>query len=189
MLYNALIRQQLHAPQLPLVQVSDETLKSWVQDDPTNTEMLLTEEIASASSPSHSLLASRALIRARLKYLALAINDAKEASLHSHHSTYIFAHVHLKSLQVQSSPIGHVAMAVALLGQGDREGALCAFDLAFHDCEPHDNRILLLLKFIIVFESGNQEEAILRVEYLATRAHKDNDDDATYLYTQVLFRV
>ncbi|KAI6144223.1 hypothetical protein BKA82DRAFT_4175783, partial [Pisolithus tinctorius] len=139
-----------------------------VQDDPTNTEMLLTEEIASASSPSHSLLASRALIRARLKYLALAINDAKE------------------SLQVQSSPIGHVAMAVALLGQGDREGALCAFDLAFHDCEPHDNRILLLLKFIIVFESGNQEEAILRVEYLATRAHKDNDDDATYLYTQVL---
>lgn len=34
-----------------------------------------------------------------------------------------------------------------------------------------------------MFQSGNQEEAITRAEYLATRA---NDDDATYLYTQVL---
>ncbi|KAI6144211.1 hypothetical protein BKA82DRAFT_2383267 [Pisolithus tinctorius] len=130
--------------------------------------MLLSAEIAGFSNPSHYLLANRALIRVRLKHLALAVKDVEE------------------SLRVQSSSIGHVAMAVALLGQGDREGALCAFDLAFHDCELHDNRFLLLLKFILVFESGNQEEAIMRVEYLATRAHKDNDDDATYLYTQVL---
>ncbi|KIO01932.1 hypothetical protein M404DRAFT_717979 [Pisolithus tinctorius Marx 270] len=90
--------------------------------------MLLSAEIAGFSNPSHYLLANRALIRVRLKYLALAVKDVEE------------------SLRVQSSSIGHVAMAVALLGQGDREGALCAFDLAFHDCELHDNRFLLLLK-------------------------------------------
>ncbi|KAI6022663.1 hypothetical protein EDC04DRAFT_3143649 [Pisolithus marmoratus] len=153
---------------LPLVQVSEEALKSWTQDDPTHTEMLLSEEITSASSPSHYVLASRALIRVRLKHVALAIEDVNE------------------SLQVQPSPIGHIAMAVALLGKGDREGALHAFDLTFHDCEPYDNRYLILLKSILVFESGNQKEAITRIEYLATRARNDNDDDVTYLYTQVL---
>ncbi|KAI6040396.1 hypothetical protein EDC04DRAFT_1508499 [Pisolithus marmoratus] len=153
---------------LPLLQVSDEALKSWTQDDPTKTEVLLSDEIMTASSPSHYLSANRALIRARSKRLALATEDAKE------------------SLRIQPSPIGYIAMAVALLGQGDREAALCTFDLAFHDCELRDNRYLLLLKSMLVFECGNQQEAITRVEHLAMRANNDNDDKATYLYTQVL---
>ncbi|KAI6014941.1 hypothetical protein EDC04DRAFT_3144985 [Pisolithus marmoratus] len=150
---------------LPLVQVRDEALESWIQDDPTNTELLLSAEITSASSPSHYVLANRALIRARLKHWTLAAEDVKE------------------SLRVQPSPIGYIAMAIVLLGQGDRDGALCTFDRAFHDCELHDVRLLLLLKSFLVFESGNQEEAIERVEYLTTRANKD-DDEATYLYSQ-----
>ncbi|KIK11753.1 hypothetical protein PISMIDRAFT_690079 [Pisolithus microcarpus 441] len=77
-------------------------------------------------------------------------------------------------------------MAVTLLGQGDREGALGIFDLAFHDCELDDIRLLLLLKLILVFESGNQEGAIKRIELLAARANDDHDNDATYLYAQVL---
>ncbi|KIN98210.1 hypothetical protein M404DRAFT_31575 [Pisolithus tinctorius Marx 270] len=141
--------------------MSDETLKSWTQVDPTNIEAQLSEEIASASSPSHHVLANRALIRVRLKHLALAIEDTKEPS-----------------------PIGHIAMAVALLGQGNREGALHMFDLAFHDCEPHNNRFLLLLKSILVFKSGNQEEAMRWVEDLAMRANNNNDDEDTYLYIQ-----
>ncbi|KAI6009487.1 hypothetical protein F5J12DRAFT_40085 [Pisolithus orientalis] len=155
-------------PALPLVQMSGETLKSWTQSDPTNTEMLLSEEIGSTSSPSHYMLAIRGLVRARLKHIAPAIEDVKE------------------SLRVQTSPFGHVAMAIALLGQGDSEGALCTFDLAFHDCGLNEIKFLLLLKAILVFESGNQEEAITRIEYLATRANKDGDDDATYLHTQIL---
>ncbi|KAI6095807.1 hypothetical protein F5141DRAFT_1221421 [Pisolithus sp. B1] len=154
--------------QFPLVRVSVEAFKSWTQGNPTNTETLLSEEITSTSSPNyHYLLASRALVRARLKHVAHAIQDAME------------------SLRVQPSPIGYIAMAVSLLGQGDREGGLCAFDLAFHDCELHDNRLLLLLKSILVFEFGNQAVAITRVEHL-TRASDVNDDDAIYLYTQVL---
>ncbi|KAI6022103.1 hypothetical protein EDC04DRAFT_3092806 [Pisolithus marmoratus] len=103
-----------------------------------------------------------------MKDVALAVDDAKE------------------SLQVQPSPIGHIAMAVALLGQSDRGGALCTFDLAFHDCQLHDIRFLLLLKSILVFESGDHNEAVKRITHLVTRANDDNDDEATYLYTQVL---
>lgn len=106
---------------LPLVEENGAALKSWIQGDPANAETLLSEEITSASSPSHHVLANRALIRAHLKQVALAIGDVGE------------------SLQVQPSPIGYVAMAVALLSQGNREAALCTFDLAFHDyiCAPH----------------------------------------------------
>ncbi|KAI6015351.1 hypothetical protein F5J12DRAFT_527514 [Pisolithus orientalis] len=153
---------------LPLVRMSGKILKSWTQNDPTNTEVLLSEELTSASSPSPYVLANRALIRARLKHLAPAIGDAKE------------------SLQVRPSPIGHIAMAVALLNQGDRDGALWTFDFAFQDCELSDISFLLLLKSILVFECGNQGEAITRIEYLATRASKDKDNNATYLYAQVL---
>ncbi|KIK14068.1 hypothetical protein PISMIDRAFT_17551 [Pisolithus microcarpus 441] len=91
-----------------------------------------------------------------------------------------------ESLWVRPSPIGYIAMAVSLLGQGDQEGALCIFDLAFHDCELGDNRFLLLLKLIFMFESGNQEDAIIRIELLSARANNDSNNDATYLYTQVL---
>ncbi|KAI6094201.1 hypothetical protein F5141DRAFT_1070226 [Pisolithus sp. B1] len=157
MLRNALIHRQLRAGQLPLIRGNER-----------NTEMLLSEELKGTSSPSHHLLANRALIRARLKHLALVMEDVRE----------------LKSLQIQPSPIGYIAMAAALLGQGDREGALHTFDFAFHDCELQDIRLLLLLKSILVFESGNQEEAIARVEHLATRASNDSDDDAIHLYTQ-----
>ncbi|KAI6040395.1 hypothetical protein EDC04DRAFT_2996564 [Pisolithus marmoratus] len=157
---------QPHPSQLPLVQVSDEALKSWTQGDLASTEMLLSAEITGTSSASHYLLANRALIRVHLEHWALAIEDAE------------------RSLKIQPSPIGHIAMAVALLGQGDREGALCTFDLAFHDCEVHEHRFLLLLKSILVFESGNQEEAITRVGYLVLRANNDSDDSTSYLYTQ-----
>ncbi|KAI5996844.1 hypothetical protein F5J12DRAFT_346351 [Pisolithus orientalis] len=167
-LHNTLICRQLCASQLPLVEMGTKTFRLWMQNDPMQTELLLSEEIASTSSPSHYVLANRALIRIRLKHLSPAIEDVKE------------------SLRIRQSPIGHIVMAVALLAQGDREGALCTFDLAFHDCEPRDIRFLLLLKYILVFESGNQEDAIIRVEYLATIVKRDDDDDATYLYSQVL---
>ncbi|KIK24588.1 hypothetical protein PISMIDRAFT_403765 [Pisolithus microcarpus 441] len=66
---------------LPLIRVSDKIFQSWSQDDPRNTEMLLLEEITSASSPAQYLLANRALVRVHLKHLALAVEDAKEERL------------------------------------------------------------------------------------------------------------
>ncbi|KAI6015349.1 hypothetical protein F5J12DRAFT_890694 [Pisolithus orientalis] len=142
---------------LPLVQVSDRTLKSWTQDDPTNTERLLSEELNSASIPRHYVLANRALIRAHLKHSIPAIEDARE------------------SLRVQPSPIGHIAMAVALLGQGDREGALWIFDFASHDCEPHGIRFLLLLKVlgVMYMKKGDYGRAIPLIERAKNLAPED----------------
>ncbi|KAI5981467.1 hypothetical protein EDC04DRAFT_2617373 [Pisolithus marmoratus] len=117
----------------------------------------------STSNPNHYVLANCALIRVRLKHWVLAIEDVKE---------------------VQPSPMGYIVKAVVLLGEGDRAGVLHTFDLAFHDCELHDIRFLLLLKSILVFESGHQEESIMCVEDLATRTDNADKDDTTYLYTQ-----
>lgn len=47
---------------LLLIQVSGETVVSSTQDDPTNTEMLLPEQITSTSSPSYHPLANRVLM-------------------------------------------------------------------------------------------------------------------------------
>ncbi|KAI6042813.1 hypothetical protein EDC04DRAFT_2600688 [Pisolithus marmoratus] len=78
----------------------------------------------------------------------------------------MFTHIHFKSLRIQPSPVGYIAKAVALLVQGDREVNQRS------------------AQSILVFECGNQQEAITRVEHLAMRANDDNDDKATYLYTQ-----
>ncbi|KIK12121.1 hypothetical protein PISMIDRAFT_689780 [Pisolithus microcarpus 441] len=165
---GGVLRSEYLSSGLPLVRVSVPTFKSWTQGIPMNTEALLSEEIKSASSPIHDLLACRAILRMRLKHVALAMEDSEQ------------------SLRIRSSPIGYIAMAVVLLGKGDREGALRIFDLAFHDCKPDDNKLLLLLRSILMFESGNQEDAIKRVELLATKANDDGDNDATHLYAQVL---
>ncbi|KAI6041676.1 hypothetical protein EDC04DRAFT_3139608 [Pisolithus marmoratus] len=142
---------------LPLMRVSGEALKSWAQDDLANTEMLLSKEIASASSPRHYLLANRALVRTRLKHLALAMEDVKG------------------SLQIQPLPIGYVAMAVVLLFQGDREGALCTFDLAFHDCVLHDISFLLLLKVlgVMYMRKGNYGRVMSLIERVQNLTPED----------------
>ncbi|KAF9228991.1 WD40 repeat-like protein [Gyrodon lividus] len=147
-----------------LMEVSEEVLKSWSETDLNKTETTLSDEIQHASKPSHHAFANRSLVRVRSKQslALLAIDDAKE------------------SLQIQPSPIGHIAMAIALLAQGDRDGSFCAFDLAFYECEPHETWLLLLFKAVLVFEGGRQDDAMKRVDYLAKR----RNNDATYLCHQ-----
>lgn len=55
-----------------------ETFKSWTQDNTTSTEVLLSEEITSASSPNHYVLTACSLIRARSRYVVPAIENAEE---------------------------------------------------------------------------------------------------------------
>lgn len=54
--------------------------------------------------------------------------------------------VYAKSLQVEESPIGHIARSLALVGAGKNEDALDDFDLVFRDCDPSDNMLLLVIK-------------------------------------------
>lgn len=51
-----------------------------------------------------------------------------------------------QSLKIKPSAIGHIALALALVGQDKREAALWAFDLAFRDCDRSENNFLLLIK-------------------------------------------
>ncbi|KAG9313282.1 hypothetical protein JVU11DRAFT_5586 [Chiua virens] len=149
---------------LPLMHVSDAALNPWTEGNPTRTEAVLSKEIETMGYPSHHAFANRALIRAHLKQWFGTIEDAT------------------KSLKIQPSPIGHIALALAYLGQDRREAALWEFDLAFRDCDRADNVFLLLIKSLLLYVSGRHEDAIFRVRDLIPR----KDDYLTYCCTQVL---
>ena len=79
-LSDFLPRDYLHAlriSRIPLMQVSDAALKSWMLGTPTETETILSEEIAQCSDPNHYALVARSLIRARLREWKAAIEDAE----------------------------------------------------------------------------------------------------------------
>ncbi|KAI9569843.1 hypothetical protein HD554DRAFT_2327802 [Boletus coccyginus] len=71
-----------------------------------------------------------------------------------------------KSIEVQRSVIGYIAHAVAHIGNGDHKLALRVFDLVFCEGIPSENKLLLLIKAIILFECGKHEDATLRVDDL-----------------------
>ncbi|KAF8550554.1 WD40 repeat-like protein [Imleria badia] len=59
---------------LPLMQVSDEVFKPWIEGDWKNAEATVSQEIGDRS---HHALANRALVRAHLKQWDAAVDDAK----------------------------------------------------------------------------------------------------------------
>ena len=54
--------------------------------------------------------------------------------------------LYFKSLEIQQSPIGHIARSLALVGAGKQEVALDDFDLVFRDGDLDDNMLLLVIK-------------------------------------------
>ena len=71
----------LRISRIPLMQVSDAALESWRVGNPTETESILSEEIAQCSDPNHHALAARSLIRSRLREWRTAIDDAEMVAL------------------------------------------------------------------------------------------------------------
>ena len=70
----------LAVSQLPFIHINYAVFESWMQDDLTLAEQLLTEDI---SHPFHHAcaLAQRALVRVRLKQWCMASDDAKKVIL------------------------------------------------------------------------------------------------------------
>lgn len=64
--------------QEPDILIDDAALHSWNCDQFANAEALLTEAIAESRNLSHHVLASRALVRARLRSWDAAIVDAEK---------------------------------------------------------------------------------------------------------------
>ncbi|KAF8556849.1 WD40 repeat-like protein, partial [Imleria badia] len=98
---------------LPLMYISDAAFKFWTEGNLTRVEELLTQEILHPSNPFHHAraLAHRALVRTRSKQWNTAVDDAK------------------MSIKIQSSLVGHVALAMGRAGSGEYESATRDFDL------------------------------------------------------------
>ena len=128
--------------------ISETIFKPWTQGDLTRTEELLTR---AAIAPSNTLyrahtLAHRAVVRARSKRWEMAIGDAKEVSSSGNLAFYVVFTIVHQSIKVQRSIIGYIAHAIALVGNGEHESALRAFDLVFTEGLPNDNKFLLLIR-------------------------------------------
>ena len=80
--------------QEPVIQIDDAALDSWMHDQLENAEALLTAAIPESRNPIHHVLASRALIRARLRQWDAALVDAEEVlvTLFSHTVAHVILH-------------------------------------------------------------------------------------------------
>ena len=95
-------------------------------------------------SPIHDALASRALVRARLRQWDAAIADATKVpvALFSHALTLIY----IKSIEIEPSVIGYIAKSVALVGSEERHKAHRTCDIALVRFHPTYITFLLLIK-------------------------------------------
>ena len=110
-----------------------------------NAEALLTAAIDEARSSGHNALASRALVRVRLRKWDAAIADATEvsAALLSHALSLTV----IKFIKVQPlSGIGYIVKSVALVGNGEKHKAYRAYDIAFERFHSTHVSFLLLIK-------------------------------------------
>ncbi|KAF8553154.1 hypothetical protein OG21DRAFT_1485613 [Imleria badia] len=139
--------------QQPDIMIDDTALDSWKRDQLANTDAFLTAAIAMADrNTSHHALASRALVRARLRRWDAAIADANE------------------SIKIQPSAICYIAKSMAHVGNGERSKGYRACDIAFGHSHSNHATFLLLIKAIIVFMAGEHEDAIFRLDDLIDMA-------------------
>ena len=165
----------------PDIQIDDAALYSWKHDQLANAEALLTAAIQESRNPSHHALASRALVRARLRQWDTAIADATQVFiiLLSHALSLIY----IESIKIQPSVIGYIAKSVALVGNGEKHKAYRTCDIAYVRSHPAHVTYLFLIKVcilctqrgysasyipqaIIVFMAGERDDAISRVDDL-----------------------
>ena len=130
--------------QEPDIRIDDAALHSWKHNQLATAEALLTAAIHKSRNTSHHALASRALVRARLRQWNAAIADATKVfvALLSHALTLIY----IKSIEIQPSVVGYIAKSVALVGKGETHNAYRACDIAFEYFHSTHVTFLLLIK-------------------------------------------
>ena len=129
------------------IQIDDAALHSWKHDELENAEVLLTAAIRHSLNPSPHTLASRALVRARLRQRDGAIADATEVFLALLY--HVLSLIYIKSIKIQPSVIGYIAKSVALVGNGEKHKAYRACDIAFGRFHSTHVTFLLLIKVCI----------------------------------------
>ncbi|KAG0704041.1 hypothetical protein DFH29DRAFT_997923 [Suillus ampliporus] len=114
-------------------------------------EDLLTQEIDTDDN-NYASYANRSVVRARNSEWDNALQDAD------------------KSITIQPSLLGYISKGIALCGNELPWDAMEAFDLAsiFLNRDPITIDILLLIKAVTLFNAGRRDEAMQRVQDLAT---------------------
>ena len=170
--------------QEPDIQIDDTILDLWRHDQFANAEALLNAAIHGPRIRSHAL-ASRALIRARLRQWDAAIADTTAVCVAP--LSHALSLIYIKSIKIQPSVIGYIAKSVALVGNGEKHKAYRACDIAFERFHSTHVTFLLLIKVcvpctrawlpsdhipqaIIVFMAGEHVDAISRVDDLIDTA-------------------
>ncbi|KAF8548526.1 hypothetical protein OG21DRAFT_750343 [Imleria badia] len=130
-------------------------LNSRKHDQLANAEKSLTA-VLDSQNPSRHLLASRALVRARLGLWDEAIGDANE------------------SIEIQPSVLAYIAKSMAHVGKGERYKGYRACDIAFEHSHSTHVTFLLLIKAVVVFMAGEHDDAISRVEDLIATLYSNS---------------
>ena len=130
----------------PMIQIDDIALHSWKHDKLTDMDVMLTDAAPASKELSHHVLASRALVRTRLRQWNAAIDDAKKVS-----SLFfrILMLIDIQSINVKPFLFGYIVMSFALVGNGEKHKAYRACDIAFQHCHLSHVPFLLLLKVCV----------------------------------------
>ncbi|KAG2069789.1 WD40 repeat-like protein [Suillus decipiens] len=122
-----------------------------ITGDLSTADRLLTKDI-NANSNDYNSYANRSFVMAKKADWDRALDDA------------------LKSISIHPSLIGCISKGIALCGKRQFQNAMKAFDLGFLfvDTNIKKTHLLLLIKAIALFNANEHEEAILRVQDLAT---------------------
>ena len=125
------------------------TLYLWKHDQLENAEASLTASISQSQNPSHHVLASRALVRTRLQRWDAALLDAETVYFNLFTRTLTLTLVYIKALKIRPSLIAYIAKSLAHAGNGERDKAYRACDIAFERFHSSHVTFLLLIKVCV----------------------------------------
>ena len=109
----------------------------------------MTAAIPESRNSIHHVLASRALVRARLRQWDAALVDAEEVLVPLFSHTLTVTQIYNKAIKIQPSIIAYIAQSVALVGNGEKHKGYRACDIAFERFHSSHVTFLLLVKVCI----------------------------------------
>ena len=137
-----------HTIQEPDIWINPAVLDSWKHRQLTNAETLLTTAVNKSRNPDHAL-ASRALVRARLRPWDTAIADATQVFVTLLLHMLMLTLICPKSIKIEPSIISYIAKSVALVGIGQKHKAYRACNIAFAHSHSSHISFLLLIKVCV----------------------------------------
>lgn len=121
-------------------------LDCWKRGQLCNAEALITAAIPASQNTAHHLLATRALVRARLGQWDAAVADAEEVFVALLLHAWTLTSSCTKSIEIQPSVIGYISKCVALVGKGEKDKGYRVCDIAFQHFHSNHVTFLLLIK-------------------------------------------